>query len=191
LILLVHNINRGEYDKDEIEFINKLKTIFPTPDDFIKRIIFVGTFLDSKDGSAELQNILEKMQKQLESYCGLKNVNFNFVSSRRYFKGIKESKNLLIKNSGISELKNIINNNAKILYQNKSIIQNERFEDIKRKIINKLKAIKNEKNNKIELLKEEFDNSYSEIILEWDRLKDNIKIKWDYCVKMINEYDLL
>jgi len=106
LIIFVHNMNTGELDMPEREFLESVAKECDSKRDFVRRMIFVLTNLDKKEGTGS-EHIAAKIQQQLETIFGGK-PNLVSVSSTRYAKGVLEKKALMVEKSGIPALKSVL-----------------------------------------------------------------------------------
>ena len=109
--LFVHNINTGEFVGKEVDFFNAINKHWQDPQAFIESTIFV---LSRKDGVTDevLEQGRARMQAQIKQYFGCEAIMIA-VAAKSYQKGAKENKSMLIKDSGIDELKTCLAKLAK------------------------------------------------------------------------------
>jgi len=125
IVLFVHNVATGELARNEIEFLEELKN------EYGKNIYVILSRIDQID-----EETLKKTEEKIKSQ--IKDLEVFKVSVNRYIKGKKENKQLLLKKSGVEELKNKLNS------LNFEAVRKERVEKLKNKILKDIE-IKREK----------------------------------------------
>ena len=106
IVLFVHNMNTGELDMLEREFLEQVAREWDNKSDFLDKTIFILTNLDKKEGSGSDQ-IINKVQRQINMIFG-GDPKLMSISSTRYSKGILENKPLMVEKSGLPALKTVI-----------------------------------------------------------------------------------
>ncbi|MDO5519007.1 MAG: 50S ribosome-binding GTPase [bacterium] len=106
-ILFIHNIVDGEFNKMEVEAIDKIAKYFATEEDFFKATTLVLTNKDQVE-EAQLEELVGIMNRQLEKLFHAKFYDVVAVNSLGYLKGIEENKSLLVQHSNIETLKTSI-----------------------------------------------------------------------------------
>lgn len=106
IILFVHNPSTGELSRKEVEFLNLVKKSFRDVKDFADRTIFVLSRIDEIEES-EAERVKNKIKSQIRKYLGV-DIYIKEISVKRYFKGRKENKDIFIKKSGITSLRDSI-----------------------------------------------------------------------------------
>jgi GTPase Era involved in 16S rRNA processing len=127
--LFVHTVTTGEFSKDEIDSLNKIKTLWKNPQEFLERTIFVLSRVDKASNEIDVSNTASKMNKQLKDIFGVSLSKIVPISSIRYKKGRLENKQLLIEKSGIPELERYI---ANIIRENSRAIKTTKIERLNR-----------------------------------------------------------
>jgi hypothetical protein len=107
LFLFVHNPKVGELDKPEVEFLEKLSSLFPNKADFVNNVICVLTHKAAMDESERAQ-VSKNISEQFIKISTVK-PTIMFVESLSYFKAKKENKSTLLKNSGIDDVWELVN----------------------------------------------------------------------------------
>lgn len=121
VILFVHRVDTGELHKDGIEGLKKIKSLFPDEKNFVEHFCLVLTLIDSQEEDA-LNAIHDKTLADIKNYCGLSGFKVFCVSNSRYKKGVAENKAVLVKKSGIPELREYLQENfSKWLGENKDV----------------------------------------------------------------------
>ncbi len=166
IILFIHNINSGEFDKYEIDYLNMLKSKIPRGE--FDKIIFIASHLDEKEDN-ELTEVVNKIKDQL-----FKIYNYDFevipVSAKRYFTGLEKGKDLLVNKSNILELKNLIVNKSSEFKSKKYSVKQERVNLLKSNITKKLESLKYETNSKILQKKSESNSKLNKLLKEIDNI---------------------
>lgn len=107
IIIFVHNLQEGELNQTEIDGINQICGLFDSRDDFFSNSILVLTHKDQVEDT--YMDICSSIQAQCEKILEGRFHHVSCVDSSNYLKGIEEGKELLKKDSGISELIGAIN----------------------------------------------------------------------------------
>jgi len=168
--LFVHNVTEGEFIKKEIDFLNDIKDSWHDSDKFIDNTIFVVSRVDGANSKEDIENTTNKMKEQIREIFG-KDGEFIPVSAKRYVKGKKESKNLLVLKSNINELKSLISNKKDSMRKAILEAKKKRLKKKYSEIFNKLKKEREKKRKELSKLKKE-KVRYQEDIEE---AKDKIK----------------
>lgn len=159
IILLVHNLNTGELDKDEYNYFNILLENTPT----IKKLL-VLTQLDQVN--TEHQKLaIQKIKEQFPNFDVFP------VSAMRYQKGINLNKHEMIKRSGILELKEYITTTRGEVFNSRE----KNKVNIIKKISENLEHKHNEVNNLILEMKSDIKNKRNDFIKNIDKLFKKIQ----------------
>lgn len=125
IILFAHNINSGELDPTEINFLKDITQDWEDAKTFLENTIFVLTRKDELGIEKENIAILEvtnKIKHQVQEIFKSQPVIIA-LSSETYVAAIKSNETLLMKDSNFTELKRYIEkyikNNRKLMYKNK------------------------------------------------------------------------
>jgi len=191
IILFCHNLNTGEYDEKELNFIKKLGDFFQNMEDINKRVVFVGTRMESvseKESENELKELIKIMRKQIIEIIGLDGFEFVIVSASRFMTGINKHNELLIATSNIKKLRDLIIVKASKLIPEKESSQRAKIENFKSKTIGRLNALKSDSETNIEKIKDKINKRFQIMLSEWDHIVNNINKKWDICRKLFAEY---
>ena len=111
VILFVHRVDTGELHKNGLDGLNKIKSLFPDEKFFANHLCLVLTSIDEQNASKNLNTIIGKICADIKNNCGLSGFKIFSVSNPRYRKGMSEQKNSLIKQSGIPELREYLQQN--------------------------------------------------------------------------------
>lgn len=178
IILFVHNMNAGELDMPEREFLELIAKEWGSKKDFLDRAIFVLTNLDKKEASGSEQ-IVDKVKQQIHNIFGGQ-AKLISASSTRYSKGMRENKQLMVEKSGIPALKTVIYTKAakisdKVLNDRKKKAGKafDAIDNLIKSLIQKAEQNIKENDRHIEHKLIELDNDFS-------GLCRNIKTKLDY-----------
>lgn len=122
VILFVHRVDTGELHRNGLNGLNKIKSLFPDEQFFAEHLCLVLTSIDDKSAGENLGSIISKIRADVKNTCGLSGFKIFNVSNTRYRKGMAEKKNGLIKQSGIPELREYLQQNFdKWLGENKAV----------------------------------------------------------------------
>lgn len=154
IILFIHNITTGEFNKKEIEFLKKIKETDVSSKEFIERTVFVLSRIDGLENSEDIKRTQEKMMNQINS------IFYSYpiivpVSASRYLKGILEKKQIMIKKSNIELFEKRISQLKIKLEKSIKERKENRFKDKCNELINKLEIQNIEIDSKINKLNNE------------------------------------
>ena len=122
VIIFVHRVDTGELHREGIEGLNKIKLLFPNKKFFTEHLCLVLTSIDEQNARENLNVIIGKIRADIKNNCGLTGFKIFSVSNTRYRKGMAENKDVLIKRSGIPELREYLQQNfSKWLGENKNV----------------------------------------------------------------------
>ena len=150
--LFVHNVATGELSRKEVEVLSELKR------EFGENIFIVLSRIDQVD-----EETLYRTKEKIKSQIG--GLEVFEVSVKRYIKGKKENKKLLVKRSGVEELKNRLD----VLDFTK--IRKKRVEQISKKIIEEVQI----KRKKLEERLKEVRNKKDAIKKDIHSILENTK----------------
>ena len=66
IILFVHTITTGEFNKKEIEFLENINQYWKNPQEFIERTIFVLSRIDNIENSEDIEKTSIRMKEQIK-----------------------------------------------------------------------------------------------------------------------------
>lgn len=146
MIVFVHTVNVGELHAEELQAINTIKQLFSSDEFFWKHFCLVLTAAES-EASDNLNNIKDKVLRDIEKKCGGRDFKTFMVSNIGYWKGRKEEKDKLVELSNIPELRVFLREHIKEWAAENGIIRKTRICKEQEKLLNELKreagAIKN------------------------------------------------
>lgn len=177
LILLVHNINMGEYDALEIDLLKRLEEFFPEKSDFQKRVIPVFSNIDLKSED-EITMIIQKIQNQWDQTIGFRFEHAWEVSAKRYLTGKKKNSELLMEKSNIPQFKLFIEAELPRLKEQRNQLKSKRINKGLNTILNDLQQQRDVIHEKIK--QKEFDLSQQKqwVLEDFQRVQKNIKKKF-------------
>lgn len=106
--LFVHNVNTGELNEAEIDFLETIQENWENSSQFLDRTLFILSRIDNISNEEDINLAKEKINKQLFEIFQVESTIIP-ISAKRYIKGKKENKKLLVGKSKISELKESMN----------------------------------------------------------------------------------
>lgn len=111
VILFVHRVDTGELHKNGIDGLNKIKLLFPDEKFFVKHLCLVLTATDDQTARENLDTIRDKALADIKKFCGLSGFKVFFVSNELYKQGVAEHEDFFIEQSGITELRDYLQQN--------------------------------------------------------------------------------
>lgn len=171
IILMIHNIRTGPLNKSEVEWLNQIVHRMNNADMCKSRIVFVGSWKDTREKEDDYELFIDELKKQVFETVGVE-IPFFEVSVKKYQQGTSKGKDVLIRNSGIIELKEYLERYAVEYLEKKKEIDGEEYialiqevEDLlfaayadkekqKQKIMNR---VRNDQNSRKNAWKQVFD----------------------------------
>ena len=178
-ILFVHNLQEGEFNQIEIDSIREMASLYGNDELFFKNVILVLSHKDQVEN--QYKEILKTIRNQVKQIFNTFFYKVFCVDSVGYLKGVNENKQLLIKDSGILELVDAINECINDEFDlNKQYIDKEKDElisDINKEIEKiKTKIPKNQdKQEELQLL---------------EQAKNKIKVMSDKEIESVNNKEI-
>lgn len=188
LILFIHNVNTGELHTGELDVINFLKKLFPTPEAFWERFVVVCSRSDLKSTQG-LQEIVKKIQTDLANHCEGHNVPIFVVSAKRYMKGLKENKQPFILQSGVNELRQYIVEVSATLHQLRFQLKQERLVMVQKEIAATLAGQRAEHHTKVTAATDKYQGQIGRVHQDLGHIRDNVRLKWNACKRLLDEYN--
>ena len=151
VILFVHRVDTGELHKNGLDGLNKIKSLFPDEKFFAEHFCLVLTSIDDQSARDNLDTIRDKALADIKNYCGLSGFRVFCVSNPRYRKGMAERKGVLIKASGIPELRGYLENNFSKWRAENNVVRAARIAREKEDFISQLEREKSNIQSRIKL----------------------------------------
>ncbi|WP_457561929.1 GTPase [Caminibacter pacificus] len=155
-VLFVHNVATGELSRKEVEVLEELKK------EFGGNIFVVLSRIDQVD-----KNTLSRTKEKIQSQIG--NLEIFEVSVKRYIKGKKENKKLLIKRSGVEKLK------EKLDELDFKAIREKRIKCLKEKIIKDIQIKKSQLETELKKVRDKKEAIKRDIHSILESTKNKIK----------------
>ncbi|MFK5976568.1 MAG: 50S ribosome-binding GTPase [Sulfurovum sp.] len=169
ITLFVHNVNTGELNKAEVDFLSKIQKYWKNPQEFIDRTIFVLSRIDGIGNYEDIENTKNKMQSQIKDIFDIVPMIVP-VSSEDYKEGIVYNEKELIDESNIKILEEQISFFTQKFKELITKTKTERFNSKYNELISKLNRKLKDNEEEIKSLRtkqinidEEFDNDISKI----------------------------
>lgn len=178
-IIFVHNVMEGEFNKIEIEQIDRISKLYKNNEDLFEASILVLSFSDQVENEV-VENTLSLINNQMEKLFNCKFKNSVAISSSIYIKGINENKEGLIKISNFNKLENLINQYIQ------EVDKNSLFEKyVTKQIENIHNIIKIEIERELNELKDK--NDVESNIKKTENIKTNIDMKIQNVIESIEK----
>ena len=137
VIVFVHTLGTGELHANELEAINKIKTLFASEDFFWQHFCLVLTAADAQD-EENLAKIKDKIMLDVKNICGGEKFRTFVVSNPRYRKGRDENKAVLLNKSGIAELRDYLQSHVGEWLAENDVFRKTRIHMEKEKLLKEL-----------------------------------------------------
>lgn len=118
IIIMAHNIRTGPLNRSEAEWIEKIVAGMNDIQMCKSRLIFVCTWKDTREKDDDYENIINDVKNMVFKIAGTE-IPFFDVSVKKYMNGFSKNKKVLIKNSGINELKSHLEICSQLYWESK------------------------------------------------------------------------
>lgn len=157
--IFVHSLEDGELDSQELKYLETLADELNTKKMLFDKTIFVINHIESFSKN-EIEEAKKRIFSQIKDKFDM-NPIIMIAKTPSYIKGIKDNKEMLIKNSGINELKDLIKDMTlpEIIIKNRQI----RISRAVDSLVIELQNIVKENENKLEQIRLKEDEIKSKI----------------------------
>ena len=171
IILMIHNIRTGPLNKSEAEWLQQIVCRLGSKEMCESRIIFVGSWKDTREKEEDYSSFISELKKQVYEIVGVE-IPFFTVSVKKYLQGVEKSKQILIDNSGILELKEYLEKYATEYQEKKKSIDEEEYLSLIKDVKTKLKAVYDEKDKQKKKIIEKVKNNQNSRKSAWKQVYD-------------------
>jgi GTP-binding protein Era len=176
ILLLVHNINTGELNKKEIDFLKQIKNFY-NKKNLRNKLIIVLSQIDKIDNIEDIEKTVIKINKQVKNILN-DDIFIIPVSALDYKEGVANNEKELIKISNIPILKEKINFLLKTTKSNNKKEKKEFFYKKYKKFEKRLIRKRENNNKKIEKLKEKQKEKDQMLKEELIKIEKTLKEKY-------------
>jgi len=176
--LFVHTITTGEFNKKEIEFLDKIKQYWENPEEFIKRTIFVLSRIDNIENHKDIEKTSKKMKEQIKAIFNA-NCLIIPVSAIDYADGMIENEDELISESNIKKLEEEIAFLSKKSKEAITKTKRERFEKKYWELYQKLNIKLKDNQQKIKSLKAKQKKRDDEFKSDINKIEETLKSMYE------------
>ena len=121
IIVMIHNIRTGPLNRSEAEWLENIVRCINSVEMCSSRIVFVVSWKDTREKEPDYCELISNVKQQVYEIVGTE-IPFFEVSVKKYQQGIEKGKEVLLKNSGVMELKSYLEEYApEYLAKRKSI----------------------------------------------------------------------
>lgn len=124
IIVVIHNIRTGPLNRSEVEWLERIVRGMNSVEMCKSRIVFVVSWKDTREKEDGYNELVENVKEQVFKIVGIE-IPFFTVSVKKYQQGIEKKKDILVKNSGIQELRDYLEEYAFQYLEKKKDINNE------------------------------------------------------------------
>lgn len=143
-IIFVHNVKAGMLHKNELQEINQISNLFNDKKFFWKHFCLVFTFKEAIENNEDIETIINDSIKSINSECNAMPFSVFSVSNSRFQKGTAQGKKVLIKHSGILELKEFIDSSLENIRSDEKRLRRNRIMQLCDDAISRLQGRRNE-----------------------------------------------
>lgn len=189
MIVFVHTLRIGELHKNEVDAINKMKSIFENENYFWNHFCIVLTFLESEEDN-NIYKIKDKIIQDVKNNCNNKEEFQIFLVSNDWYKqGENEKEEIFIQDSGILEFREYLEKNIEKWQKENKEVKNSIIDREKKELVNKIDEIYSEKIEKIKEQQKEFSKNFKRTIDEYISDNSEINVKQERANILKKEID--
>ena len=130
--------------KNELQEINQISNLFNDKKFFWKHFCLVFTFKEAIENNEDIETIINDSIKSINSECNAMPFSVFSVSNSRFQKGTAQGKKVLIKHSGILELKEFIDSSLENIRSDEKKLRRNRIMQLCGDAISRLQGRRNE-----------------------------------------------
>lgn len=188
VIIFVHNIKTGPLNRSEVEWIKRIANNIKDIELRRQKFILVCSWKDARENEEGYQEIIQEVRNQVFQIMDTE-VPYFEVSVKKYLNGVTKEKEVLIRKSGIMELKNYLDDfSAKYLLEKREMIEKEEkllIFDIRDVLQRESQSRKADTNNKKEKIKNAYKSRYS----AWKQVHTLFSSKRKHLKSLEEEYN--
>lgn len=174
LLLFVHDIESGEFDRQEADFLEQLPSLFPDAEILSQAVLPVFTHCEGYDARA-LAEIVETTTSQWAALTGVAPEHTFTVRSSTYFRGLAREKPRLCEFSGIPALDNFVRAQREALRARRRKLWWQRIQFEVKGLRDELDDVSAREFHRLSKKEKQFANISKSITRDLERLKANIK----------------
>lgn len=144
IIVMIHNIRTGPLNRSEVEWLENIVRCINSVEMCSSRIVFVVSWKDTREKEPDYFELISNVKQQVYGIVGTE-IPFFEVSVKKYQQGIEKGKEVLIKNSGVIELKDYLEEYAPEYLAKKRSIDDCEYVILAEEIKSILQTKRNEK----------------------------------------------
>jgi len=148
IIIFAHNLNTGEFDKHEQEFMWRLAPSKERSMALLDKTFWALTKLDecTKNDARQLE---QKITSQIARQIGVTPRYVFTLGSTRYKKGMTENKQLMVQKSNIPAFRDALRNDVRSKQQQVAAERQMALRDVRQQIVGQLHTVLTEKTREI------------------------------------------
>lgn len=183
IVIFVHNIKMGPLTRAESDWIKKISEGMGNDDEKKRRLIFVCTWKDMREKEDGYESIFEEVCNMAYEAVGTE-IKAIDVSVYKYQNGIKKNKQILCDNSGIPELKELIDMMAREYSNYKVIDSKEQYKRVAEEVERALIEKRIEKEKEVMKKNERATQKYNSVRKAWTGV-------FEYFSSLRKSYDVI
>jgi len=159
IIMMIHNIRTGPLNRSEVEWLERIISKMNNVEMRKSRLIFVVSWKDTREKEDDYNTLINNLKKQVFEIVETE-IPFFEVSVKKYQQGIQKQKDVLVKNSGIQELRNYIETYTVGYLEKKKDINSEEYSMLLQEVKELLISEKISKTKKKEDILKQINDKY-------------------------------
>lgn len=177
ITLFVHNINTGEFNKAEINFLQQIQKHWKNPKEFIERTIFILSKIDESNNK-NIEEASQRMKEQIKNIFDSDSLIVS-ASSTDYAEGMLNNEEELIVESNIKKLEEKIEFLIKKSKEEITKTKKNRFEKKYWELYQKLNSKIKDNQQKINTLKAKQKKIDNEFKSDINKIEDTLKSMYE------------
>lgn len=190
IIMMIHNIRTGPLNRSEAEWLEQIRRKMSNAEMCQSRIVFVVSWKDTREKEEDYVPLINNLKKQVFKIIGVE-IPFFEVSVKKYQQGIRKGKEVLVKNSGIQELKEYLERYATEYLEKKKRMDKEEYTTIMREVKNILQEEHDSKTKEKKKILDRVRRSHNARKSAWEQVYDCFSAQRNQLSSMESELNLL
>lgn len=176
IIMMIHNIRTGPLNRSEAEWLECIAKRMNSIEMCKSRIIFVISWKDTREKETDYRDLVEAVKKQVFEIVGTE-IPFFEISVKKYQQGMEKDKEILVKGSGVEELKEYLEGYAQDYLKRKKKIDNEEYTALIQEIKTILQNECDNRKNEVQKIYYRVCNNHKSRKSAWKQVYDYFSMK--------------
>lgn len=186
VILMIHNVRTGPLNRSEEEWLKRLAERMSSIEACKSRLVFVISWKDTREKEEDYKDFVLNLKKKVFKIVRTE-IPFFEVSVKKYQQGKEKEKDILIKNSGVLELKDYLEKYASEYIEKKKAIDREDYEVVMNQAKKALLSSRDSKMNETQKIYERIRNNQKSKKSAWTQIYNYFATQRNRLTNLENE----